>query len=71
VRSLLDGGADPDAKQGGGYTALHEAAMNGRAQMAQVLLGAGADPTIRADDGRDASDLARDAGHTALAERLS
>ena len=42
VRSLLRGGADVNAGQGDGTTALHWAAMNGDVEMVQLLLYAGA-----------------------------
>ena len=43
VRTLLGGGADPDVALGDGLTALHIAAEAGNAEMAKLLLGAGAD----------------------------
>ena len=42
VRSLLKEGADPNAAQGDGLTALHLAAEVGQVEIAKVLLGAGA-----------------------------
>ena len=42
VRTLLKGGADVNAAQGDGMTALHWAARNGDAELTQVLLFAGA-----------------------------
>ena len=47
---LLAGGADPDAQQQGGFTALHAAAQHDDEELAAVLLRHGADPAIR--DGR-------------------
>ncbi len=44
VRQLLKGGADANAAQGDGMTALHWAAMNGDAAMTEMLLVAGANP---------------------------
>lgn len=55
VELLLKGGADPNARQSGGYTALHEAAHNADRAMEAALLAAGADPSLCADDGRDAA----------------
>jgi adenosylhomocysteine nucleosidase len=52
VQILLEAGADPGARQGGGATALHTAAMIGSAEMARVLVGHGADPDASMDDGR-------------------
>src|SRR6266576_2669709 len=42
VRALLKQAADVNASQGDGMTALHWAALNGDADMAQMLLYAGA-----------------------------
>jgi len=42
VKALLKGAADVNAAQGDGMTALHWAAMNGDAEMAQMLVFAGA-----------------------------
>ncbi len=44
VRALLRQGADVNAAQGDGMTALHWAGLNGHAEMAEVLLYAGARP---------------------------
>lgn len=66
VRALLDGGAEVDARQHGGFTALHAAAMHGDATIVRLLLDHGADPTLPADDGRTASDFARASGHLAM-----
>jgi ankyrin repeat protein len=70
IRMLLDRGADPNARQQVGYTALMECARGGRDDMVSLLLVHGADPTLTSDDGKRASDLAREQGHTALADRL-
>jgi ankyrin repeat protein len=67
---LLERGAPVDARQGGGYTALHEAALRGNAALVDVLLRFGADRTIQSDDGLIAADLASRAGHKAVADRL-
>lgn len=52
VRILLDAGADPNARQGGGATALHTAAMIGSREMARLLVDRGGDPDAAMDDGR-------------------
>jgi ankyrin repeat protein len=67
---LLEAGADPNAKQHGGYTALTEAAQNGDSALAETLLEHGADPDIPLADGTTAAELARKAGKPDLAERL-
>ena len=43
VRSLLQEGADPNAAQGDGLSALHLAAQEGRLDIAELLLSAGAE----------------------------
>ncbi len=43
VRALLDGGADVNAAQGDGMTALHWAARNGNAALTELLVAAGSD----------------------------
>ena len=42
VRSVLEGGADPDVAQGDGLTALHLASQQGSLEIAQLLIGSGA-----------------------------
>jgi len=58
VKVLLRGGANPDAQQQGGFTALHAAAQHNNAEMARALLGAGADASLRTDEGKTAADMA-------------
>jgi ankyrin repeat protein len=58
VKMLLREGADPDAQQTGGFTALHAAAQHNNAEMIQALLDSGADASLRADDGKTAGDMA-------------
>ena len=57
---VVAAGADPDARQGQGWTPLHSAAHNGDVAMIAVLLAAGADVTLADDEGRTAADHARD-----------
>ncbi|HET6762621.1 MAG TPA: ankyrin repeat domain-containing protein [Longimicrobiaceae bacterium] len=63
IALLLDRGADVNARQHGGYTALHAAAMHGDAAMVELLLARGADPAVATDDGKTAADFARENGH--------
>lgn len=58
VKLLLDNGACINARQHGGWTALHAAAMNGDQAMLDALLDAGADAGLKSDDGRTAADMA-------------
>jgi ankyrin repeat protein len=70
VALLLERGADPNARQQEGWTALHGAAHNGDAETVEALLLHGADPALRHEGGKRAADLAGEAGHDALARRL-
>jgi len=63
VRTLLERGSDPNARQAGGFTPLHAAAQNGAAEMVKALLSKGADRTLRTDDGKAALDFAKEKGH--------
>jgi ankyrin repeat protein len=62
VRLLVDAGADVNARQHGGYTALHSAAQNGKVEIIDLLLDRGADPNAATDDGRRPIDLAKEEG---------
>jgi ankyrin repeat protein len=71
VALLLERGADANARQQIGYTPLMGAASAGRDDMVDLLLARGADPASPNDDGKTAADIAREHGHTKLAERLT
>ena len=71
ARLLIEAGADVNAVQQAGFTPLHAAAMSGKLELAKLLLARGADPKARADDGRDALAMARDAKQQALVDLLS
>lgn len=62
VKLLLDNGADPDAQQEGGYTALMSAAMHGDRGLIKLLLEAGADRRKTDDQGQTAYDHATGKG---------
>lgn len=70
VSLLLRSGADVNATQERGYTALHRAADRGSAELVRLLLKAGADVSIRADNQRTASELAALKGYPEIAELL-
>ena len=55
VKMVLRAGADPNARQMMGYTALHAAAAHDNVEMAKALLDAGADPALKNDDGQTGS----------------
>jgi ankyrin repeat protein len=67
---LLGAGADPNARQHGGWTPLMAAAAHGDREIVEVLLSAGADPEIANDEGKTAAFLAEEGGHSALAQHL-
>jgi len=70
ARALLDAGADPNAQQQGGYTALHEAALHDKRALVDLLLERGADPRRVNDAGESPIDLARGRGHDLVVARL-
>ena len=70
VAKLLARGADPNARQHGGWTPLHGAAANGTEDMVRLLLAHGADPALRTDEGLSAKDLAASKGHPGVAALL-
>lgn len=70
VHLLLEAGADPNARQNGGFTALQAAAQNGDAAMARDLLDHGADVDAATEDGRTAVTIAAEQGHEELAALL-
>jgi uncharacterized protein len=67
---LLGHGADPNARQHGGFTALQAAAQHGDLAMIELLLAHGAEPGLAADDGRTPLAMATAGGHDAAAELL-
>jgi ankyrin repeat protein len=70
VRALLDAGADPNARQQGGFAPLHSAANRGDVRIIDLLLDADADPNTAADDGTTPLDFARKAGRDGAAAHL-
>jgi len=57
---ILSSGADVNAKQQQGWTAIHSAAMHGDLALLEKLLARGADATVKSDDGKTPLDLARE-----------
>lgn len=70
VRVLIERGAPVDARQHGGWTALHAAAQNGDAEIVLLLLAARADASVAADNNQTAMDLAMLKGHQRVVEIL-
>ncbi len=67
---LLRAGAQVDARQQAGYTALMAAAMGGNQELVDLLLAHGADPSLESEAGQSAADLAREQDHKVLAQQL-
>lgn len=67
---LLQNGADINAQQHGGYTALHATAQHGDEELAQILLARGADKGITLDNGQTALDIALANNHESFANLL-
>ena len=67
---LIAAGARVNHRLSSAYTALHEAAAIGNADVVRLLLDSGAQPDVRNTEGQTPADLAREAGHAALADGL-
>jgi ankyrin repeat protein len=62
-RALVAAGADVNATQHGGWTALHAAALHGNLPLVRLLLDAGANPAAMNDTGQTPAALARTKKH--------
>jgi ankyrin repeat protein len=69
-RLLLAHGADPNVKQAGGWTPLHQAAAHGRMEVVELLLTKGASPAAVSDDERTPAQMAEAKGHAEIQSRL-
>jgi ankyrin repeat protein len=70
LKLLLAHGTDVNAHNDAGYTALHQAAVDGKIDSVRLLLSKGADVTVRTKKGRTAEDLAKSHDHPDVAEML-
>lgn len=71
VELLLDHGANVNAAQSGGYTALHSSAHNGDVETVRLLLDRGADASLTSADGRTPLEMARLDNHTEVIALLT
>lgn len=67
---LLSKGADPEARQSGGYTPLIQAAVADRRDLVNLLLSYGATANTTCDWGKTPATYARERGHNELADYL-
>jgi ankyrin repeat protein len=70
IELLVAHGADVNATQAGGFTAIFSAAAANRIDLAELLMAHGANPHPTSDEGKTPADFARDRGHTEFAEWL-
>ena len=70
VQTLLEGGADPDIRQGDGATALHHAAHQNDVDSARLLIEAGATVSVSNELGATPLWLAATNGSAVMVERL-
>jgi ankyrin repeat protein len=70
ARLLLKRGAPINARQQAGWVPLHAAAQNGDRDMVALFLEHKADVLLANDDGKTAAMVAREKGHTQIAEVL-
>ena len=71
VRMLVESDASINAKQHGGWTALHAAADNGDEDMIKILLQHGADPLLQNDEGKTPAQIAQLKGRDKAFQLLS
>lgn len=70
AQALLEAGAEADARQHGGYTALHAVAQSGDLETARLLVQHGANLQQASDDGKTTLDFAREKEQQEMVEWL-
>lgn len=68
VKLLVAGGADPNARDDRGATALHGAVLRGWTDVVRTLIELGADPYQANNDGKSAADIAASTSWTARSQ---
>lgn len=71
VGVLLEAGADPNARQSGGWTPLHAAARAGDVTSVTLLLASGADPEATNDEGTSVLEMAQGSGDVPTAATIT
>jgi ankyrin repeat protein len=67
---LLEAGASPNVREGGGYTPLHTAANNGDVEIVRNLLFGGANSEARSENNESPLDMALKSGHDEVVHLL-
>jgi ankyrin repeat protein len=70
TRRLLDHGANPNARDKRGNTALHGAADGGHLEVVLLLLSRKANPSVKNADGLTPADIARGRGYDQVVKAL-
>jgi ankyrin repeat protein len=70
ARLLLQGGADPNARQHGAYTPLMTASFVNNRELAELLIAFNADVGLQNEEGKTAADIAAGLGNMEIAARL-
>ena len=70
IQVLLDHGADANAVQAGGFTAIFSAATANRRDLAELLVAHGANPRHVSEQGKTPAQFARERGFAELADWL-
>ncbi|HEX3892638.1 MAG TPA: ankyrin repeat domain-containing protein [Terracidiphilus sp.] len=70
IELLLAHGADPNATQTAGFSAIFSAATANRKDLAELLINHGANPHLANDQGKTPADFAQERGYTDLAAWL-